>query len=259
MISRSDFAYVQARIQSRHGERPDADAWARLHASRDLGHLLEAARSTGLARWVEQISVRSEPHAIERALRRELRDHVEEVASWTPHPWQPAVRWLSRLADLPALERLLGAEPPPPWMADDPALRNLALDDRDARTEAMRAAGLGEIVDAVERGQAARLAWAARFVELVPLDVGRRGEIEDLLAAFVAHVERLEEAGADEDGWELRRELREELEHAFRWNALHPVALFAHLMLVALDLERLRGAILRRRLFPQTRSEVSWV
>jgi hypothetical protein len=50
--------------------------------------------------------------------------------------------------------------------------------------------------------------------------------------------------------WTRRQELRERLRFRFHALALSPAAPFTYLALVALDLERLRRALLDRALFP---------
>jgi hypothetical protein len=49
--------------------------------------------------------------------------------------------------------------------------------------------------------------------------------------------------------WSLRRELRERLRLEFHRLPLEPLTAFAFLALVALDLERLRAALMERALF----------
>lgn len=259
MIGRFDLAYAQTRIQARHGARPGADVWRHLHTSRDMGHFLEAARATSLRRWLARISEQSDVHAIERALRHELRAYTLEVAGWLPKAWLPSMSWTARLAELPLLERLLGPEAPPDWVALDPQLAPFAQVDRDRRVAAVRATDLAAVVDAVEAGRSAREGWSARWRELLPGKRGRKiRELHELAERVAEHLDRVPD-GDDADGWRLRAALEADLARTFRWNALRPVAIWAHLGLVALDVEKLRGALVRRNLFPDTRSDVSWV
>ena len=53
------------------------------------------------------------------------------------------------------------------------------------------------------------------------------------------------------DGTALRRRFEAVLAALFRRAALSPAAAFAYLGLVLLDLERLRGELLRRAVFPR--------
>lgn len=86
-----------------------------------------------------------------------------------------------------------------------------------------------------------------------------RSALDELLDLLDAHRERMRSAGQDEDGFRLREQLATQLEHLFRWRPLQPVTPLCHLALTALDVERLRGAALRRALFPGVESEASWV
>ncbi len=70
-----------------------------------------------------------------------------------------------------------------------------------------------------------------------------------LAHAVQAHAARLAHAGAQETSATHRRELEKTATRLFRRHGASPTAVFSHLVLTALDLERLRGGIVRRRLF----------
>jgi hypothetical protein len=193
------FAYAQARIQARHGERPDEAAWDRLHASTTLSHFLEGARRTGLRRWLSAIGDRTEPAAIETVLHRDFRRYVVEVASWVPERWHDAVL---------RLPELLYAGEPVDW-------------PRVSRAE--------------------------------------RHALEAFARELALHVQRMATPGMVDDGFAERAILGVTLTRLFRRHGEEPVAPFCHLVLVAMDLERLRGALERRALLPDVQSEVAWV
>ena len=65
-------AYLQARLQSRHGDRPSPEEWRMAESSADLSHYLEAIRRTALKRWVGDVNHEMAPEAIERLLRDKL-------------------------------------------------------------------------------------------------------------------------------------------------------------------------------------------
>jgi hypothetical protein len=160
---------------------------------------------TGLRRWVEPISESQPAVEIDRAMRAAFVTHVEEVSSWVPLAWAPAVLWVRVVPSLP-----LGEDEPGPF-----------------------------------RG---------RWPFTTPSE---RRSLDDLLAELEQH--RAAMGGSDAaDGWALRAELDARVTRLFRLHAGGPAAPFCHLTLVALDLERLRGALLRRALFPDLRSEASW-
>ena len=79
-MTNSRLAYVQARLQYRHGQRPDPERWRLLEANADLGSYLESARSTSLKPWVQHLSADARIHDVERALRRDWRLYVDAVA-----------------------------------------------------------------------------------------------------------------------------------------------------------------------------------
>ena len=59
------------------------------------------------------------------------------------------------------------------------------------------------------------------------------------------------EASTRADVQGLRAILDQSLTAAFRRHSQQPAAIFCHLGLVALDLERLRGGLVRRAVFPR--------
>jgi hypothetical protein len=46
MASDPRSAYLQARLQARHGDRPSAEDWRLLEASAELSHYMDAVRRT---------------------------------------------------------------------------------------------------------------------------------------------------------------------------------------------------------------------
>lgn len=202
-MSIAGFEYAQARLQARHGDRPDRAAWRRLHASASVEHFLDACARTGLARWVVDVHADQDARQIERALAAAFDRYVGEVASWLPPRWQPAVR----------------GQPSGRREADVDEWR--ALWPRTSRAE--------------------------------------RAQLEAFVALLDAHRERMQSADAGDEGWRLRDRLEGELTHLFRREPRQPVTPLSHLALVALDLEKLRGAVLCRVLFPDLVSEASWV
>lgn len=84
MADDARLAYLQARLQARHGDRPATDEWRMAEAGTDLSHYLEAIRRTSLKRWVGDINPDMAPEAIERHLRAAWRDNVDQLAEWAP-------------------------------------------------------------------------------------------------------------------------------------------------------------------------------
>lgn len=238
-----EFAYAQARAQARLGERLTPTAWQLLEASGTLAQYLHAARSTALRERVRSLTAAASPHSIERSLRREWRAEVRRTASWVPERWRPAVAWTTWLCDLPTLAHLEQGGEILPWMADDKQLAPFAIDDSAIRQRELFTAGLG----ALAAGDDVLTAWRQRFEALCPesdsggrqlrdfidrIDIYRQ-EPETRSGSRTAPGQLLEARAA----WLVRRNFRE------------AVTVFAHLLLVALELGRLRDGLVRRALF----------
>jgi hypothetical protein len=219
--------YAQARIQARFGERPQAELWRGLDAAPDLGALLDAARASPLQRWVSGIEPGADLHRIDSGLRARLEAHIAEVARWLPQEWRPAVLWLQRLFDLPAIQQQSAGEAPDFLRRH----RENARRGASARAGEVRSAFLEEW----------RRRWPARDRESL------RG-MQRIAATIASHLERFARTSV-RDAWPERARLERELRRLFRQCALRPEAAFCHLALVALDLERLRAALVRRALW----------
>lgn len=247
-------AYTQARLQAHHGRQPGNSVFQSLAAISEFRPYLEQARATALEPWTVNISLMSTNHEIERLLRASLRARIEEVTSWVPAPWREVVRWTRVLLDLPALEHLLRGEPPFPWMFDEDNLKALAIAEAKARRRLL------------EHGEYAPLArgpreqpllecwlaeWRRRLPEMPRPEVRR---LEQLVALVWAHRASFASAPVGEPAsarmaWEARRQLEAKVVQHFRRAFMEPAAVFAHLLLLALEFERLRGALVSRRLF----------
>lgn len=219
-MSVAAFAFAQARLQAGHARRLDEADWRALEALTRYPVFVQHAReTTGAGRWLPTLGSHSDPDAIETELRRAFEAHVDAAAGWVPRPWRPAVRWTLRLLDVP---RLLAGEALPDEPESDPL-----------RQTAARGADLWG-------------AWLAGWRRLWP---EKNRDLEKLAALLTEHGARFAELAPDADGWAARRELEARLDLSFRRSAFGPGALFAHLALDALELERLRGGLVRRALF----------
>lgn len=203
--------YAQARMQARYGARPDEALWLKLRSARGVAALLELARASGLRRWVAGLAPDSASHEIESKLKSRLREAIAEVAAWVPAPWRAAVLHTQELIDLPAALYLARGEPPRAWMQ-----------------EVAPAAG--------RSAEEALLAWQARWRALWP---------QEDAAAFpaVQALARLAQAHR-----RAQARLDPALAALFRRHAGEPAAAFAFLLLAALEIARLRAALLRQAL-----------
>lgn len=92
--------------------------------------------------------------------------------------------------------------------------------------------------------------WRERFRQLWPQ--GRRTDGLDALIALLAQHLSPANAAYKSNGVEARYTLIARLERIFRRSAQHPVAAFAFLAMVALDIEHLRAHLVHRCVFPET-------
>jgi hypothetical protein len=249
MTSRSRWSYAQARLQARHGERLQEGDWRVLEAARSVDQFIERARATSLRRFTEQLTARMSSHAMERLLRAAWRTYVAEVAAWVETDWRPLVLWTSHLPDLPAIAALRAGEMAD-WVRHDPVFSELVDDDPGRRVEKLEQSPFAPLFAPAAPEQSPGRRWYVHWRSLLP--PGRQADERPLikLAELVqTHVEQLRHASPQEGSGRYRRDLAQNLTRLFRRHGGSPVALFCHLGLVALDLERLRGGLVRRRLF----------
>lgn len=241
--------YAHARMSARHGARPDDLAWRRIEPLRELAPMLDAARATALRPWMTGIGPSTAPHAIEAILRQRWRKLVDEVGSWMPEAWRPAVRWCAVLADLPAVAHLARGRAPHRWMHDDPVLRELIAGGSDP---AAARGPVGPLAPLLLDADHVSHAWQAEWRRRLPECSAETAVLVDAIArAITAHVAALRDP-AIVDATPLLRALEARLALLFRRATLDPAAAFAFLGLVALDLARLRGELARRASFPGT-------
>jgi len=240
--ARPQWSYVQARLQARHGERLQEGGWRGIEAAQSLDHYIERARATSLRRFVDVVHASMSSHAIERALRAAWRDYVAELAGWLPAEWQPGVQWVAYVPDLPSIDALLKGDVRD-WMRQDTLLSTLAEGHANLVAPLARAEG----------GASPAARWYAHWQSLWPRGGKADARLLSGLADIVrAHVGQLATAGAQETSAPYRRELSRAVARLFRRHGATAVAVLCHLILVALDLERLRGGLVRRRLFAPT-------
>jgi len=244
MSLRPSWSYVQARLQARHGERVTEGDWRLLEAVRSPDRFIDRTRATALRRFSERLNTAMSSHAIERELRNAWRDYVAEVASWCPPDWRPAILWCAPLADLPLFAALLRGEAPY-WVQQDAALsRFLEL----AQGAAIRSP-LDVLLPGPKREPTLAGRWYAHWRSLWPQDARQRRGLTALAGTVKAHVAHLDLAGPQHTSVAYRHALAQAVNRMFRRHAASPVSALCHLALVALDLERLRGDLVRRVLF----------
>jgi hypothetical protein len=241
-----DFAYAQARIQARFAALPRETDWQRVAVSRTLAAFLEDARTGSLRDWVKGFSVQSDVHDLEAGIGSLYRETLEAVTALAPVPWREAVSWLRWLPLLPLLAHLQAGGMMPKWANGDPFLRAL-LDDEGALSR-QRLEGEGAQC-LLQPGQDLPVAWVEEWRRRwPPCSLAASRALTALRDLLLDHVQGFSKVPA-ESAWRLRRELRERLRLRFHQQLLQPTIPFIYLALTALDLERLRAALVTRILF----------
>jgi len=248
MSTTARFAYVQARLQARHGMRPDERVWRRLESVGDPGAYLQVARNTTLRPWVAGLHAAHGAHDIELALRQQYRRTIDEVAHWMPVEWRSPVIWVRRLPDLPALQYLLTGAATPAWMRDDPELRAFASDTPAGRVQALQSSDCAPLLGDWQRGEPLYASWLDHWRALWPQASRLVVGLEALASLLRRHLGALSLYSAAASA-SLQEALLRELNFAFRRYSFQPAAAFAHLGLVALDTQKLRAQLLQRTLF----------
>jgi len=233
------FAYAQARIQAGFAALPTEAEWQRLGASRSFPSFLEDARGGPIGGWVKGFSARSDAHDLEAGVRSLFGETLDRVTAWVPGRWRAAVAWVRWLPLLPLLSHVQAGGALPAWARRDPVWQNLQLP-----------AGLtSDPTAGTDPAAALVTAWMDGWRSLWP-HCGRRAarELEVLAGLLRGHVEGFRQA-APAAAWRLRRELGDRLRLRFHSQVLAPTVPFLFLALTALELERLRAALLGRLLF----------
>jgi len=230
MIEGGNLDYASARVRARHGARLTERDWERVEAIGGLAECLDALRTTSLARWAAPLDSTDDSHGLERALRAQWRRYVDEVASWHPIANQPWLVWLAWLPSLSLIAQFARPEPAPAWLLADPLLGPLAAGEPLERSTAMERTALAPLVPGVRAAQPLLVLWQAQWRRLAPRREPMAREVDT--------------SGTRESAGELAR--------LYRACAGTIVASACHLLMLALDLERLRGILVIRCLFGRT-------
>jgi hypothetical protein len=244
-------AYLGARLQARLGDRPPPAQWQRLGGVADFGHLVQTVRGTPLGRWVAGIAGDAAPAGIEAALRAGFRRDVAEVSGWAPEAWRPAIRWTDRLPDLPLVAHLLRGGPLPDAARADPRFADLAGLAPERRTAFLEAGPFRPVVAAWRADAPLAEAWLgalrARMPALAEAEARTLERLADTLRALRGRLVPPGRPGAPARP-ALTAAAEAALIRAFRERPQSGVAALAWLGLVWLDLQRLRGALIARRI-----------
>jgi len=260
MVESAHLGYLQARLQARHGKRPDDAGWHLVESSIDLLHFIDALRATELKRWVRGISPDSSAAEMERLLRATWRDAVTQASSWAPQEWQEALLWCRWLPELPTLAHLLEGGAVRSWMQADPIVSTYAFDAPRACLDALTATELEPMQAFLTSDSNVRSAWLAVFKRLSPSSGSRPiGQaMSELERVLDEHHASMLVASAESDGQIMRRQLGVRILRIFRRASGTVAALFAFLVLEALEAERVRAGLVTRRLLKRVPEGMTW-
>jgi hypothetical protein len=272
MIDGLALDYAGARAAARLAWRPSDRLWQRLHGARGLRALLDAARTEPAGNYLSGVPAQACCGDIDVAFRAQWRTRVAELAGWAPARWRTSIQWCAHLIDAGAFAHLW-TRPPLPWMADDPVLARYAPAGGDtaarralmltgalaplARALLARAARESEARAGARRAPAPAAqplplvleAWLAHWRSLwppaSPSGGGPQSTLHALADETLAHRARFGRL-TPADSEAARAALADRVLRRQRADPAHPAALFAYLLVLALDLERLRAECLLR-------------
>ena len=270
MIDGLTLDYAGSRAMARLAWRPDQRLWQRLHAAGSLHALLERARSAAVGNYLSGVARAADCDGVDAAFRTQWRARVAELAGWSPAPWRPAIAWTAHLADVSGVAHLWIA-PPLRWMRTDAVFARYADGNTATRRTALTTgplAALGQALLAVDRNDCTPAdaadarpvvrptaadvlprtlaAWLSRWRALWPTTpASEQADLDELVALTRAHRQRFA-ALPVADTSAAREAFSERVSARLRADPSRPVALFAYLLLIALDLERLRAECLLR-------------
>jgi hypothetical protein len=214
---------------------------------RGFAPFLDAARTPPFRLWLSGITADAGPHAVEAVLLGHWRARVDELRGWMPKQWHAAIEWAGALVDLPFAQYLARGGAGLPWMKDDPVFGELSRNARQPPTKG----ALAPLAVAWPNPERFLRAWGDEWSRRI----SRRsraecGALRDCARLLVTHRSALTDPSIG-DGPLMRRMLVTRLSALYRRATLDPAAAFIYLALSALDMERLRGELLRRAIFPR--------
>ena len=252
---RKQFIYTQIRLQARHGMRPDEHIWQIVESKKDLANYLQTARQTRLRNWVAGLQSTDNHHVIETTLLKLYREYILDMARWVPSAWRESVEWTVVLIYLPAIQHLLYGNTSRNWMLEIPELKSMTMSNLNSRLDSFSQSPYARLLDAWQENQSLLTAWLACWQSLLPgKKLHQQEPLKQLVAMLEEHIESFRHV-SPRVTWRQRQRLTAKLTLMFRKYAFQPVAVYIHLLLVALDMERLRGGIMQRSLFPAYREE----
>jgi hypothetical protein len=240
------FAYIQARIQARHGDRPDEELWRRLDTSRDAGRYLQLARDSGLRDWVRHFAAHDDPAQWERSLRADWARTLAQLTGWPPREWRAAMLWLRLLPALPAIALILRGTPPPAWVHDDPFFAALDPSDPQAFRASLERSPWQALLEHWDDERPWQ-SWLASWRALWP--AGDERVTAQLEISCGRTAAAWDPAAPDHKHWHAI--LEREFTRLLRRHPRTMLALFGYIGLVSLDMLHLRAGLIRLHIAQQ--------
>ncbi len=249
MIECGSIEYAQARLQSRHGRRATEAQWQQLESTREFGALLDVARAGPLRPWVAGITTQTISQEVETVLRAHWHAAVAEIMAWMPGAWHGALAWCAVLPELPVLQHLARGGAPEAWLEQDPRWRELCAVPHGERAAVLAHGPWRPLASAWSAPDTLASVWQDEWRRRLPRPLHDAADsLWQVMAALRLHGAAFARAPPG-SGTQLRRALQARLSLLMRRATLEPAAAFIHLALSALELERLRGELLGRKLF----------
>lgn len=233
-MSRSNFAYAQARLHARLEGRLSETDWQMLAGSRSFGNCLDVINQTAAANVTSRLDRTNTVHDVERVLREEWSAIVFEISNWLPERWRHATHWLVVLPHLRRFEYSPENGGMPGWLRLKIEFGELAEGMQSEEKAGYSKPEIAEIW---------RNEWGFRLPDkryAGTLDA----DLTPLLDRYLGN-----EASEIAEAAKTWQELGSYLKGIFRKHTQTPAAIFAYLGLIALDFERLRGVLVSRIIF----------
>lgn len=174
---------------------------------------------------------------------------MNSLASWIPARWQDALLWFTTLPDLPAVTYLLRGGPAFAWMREDLILRPIATTDSDARLQVLAATKLSPLANSFAEDGMPITDWISHWRSLWPGKTTEQTGLDALVQIFSNYLDFLRSAASSGETASKQDSIENQLARMTRSHRQQPAAMFSFVGLLALDLQRLRGELVRRALF----------
>jgi hypothetical protein len=240
MTESAAYAYMQARIQARHGDRLMRDQWRQLDTCRDLGRFLQIARVGALGQWTQHFTAQEDPAQWEMSLRSDWRANLSQLTDWLPDRWRPAMHFLQSLPALPAIAHLLNGEPPTAWMSTDPFLMQFDLADAETFRASVQSSDRSALMEYWNQEHPAE-SWLNAWRTTWPAtDRENARRLETICREVAASWN-----GAEADYWQWHDRLERIFTGLLRRQPRSILAMLGHVGLVSLDMLHLRAGLMR--------------